>query len=74
MARMRPRVRNERQDYHPERLPSALANVPTLEHIDALLQATDDTVVVTIRGIGEMTPGNPTASSICRRRNPPLPR
>jgi choline dehydrogenase-like flavoprotein len=33
--------------------------VPTLEHIDALLQATDDTVVVTIRGIGEMSPGNP---------------
>jgi len=33
--------------------------VPTLEHIGALLQATDDTVVVTIRGIGEMAPGNP---------------
>lgn len=33
--------------------------VPTLEHIDALRQATDDTVVITIRGIGEMTPRNP---------------
>jgi hypothetical protein len=54
--------------------PELFKKVPTLEHIDALLQATDDTVVVTIRGIGEMTPGNPTASSICRRRNPPLPR
>ena len=28
--------------------------IPTLEHIDAMLRATDDTVVVTIRGIGEM--------------------
>jgi hypothetical protein len=33
--------------------------VPTLEHIDALRRATDDTVVITIRGIGEMAPGNP---------------
>jgi choline dehydrogenase-like flavoprotein len=33
--------------------------IPTLEHIDALLRATDDTVVITIRGIGEMTPRNP---------------
>lgn len=33
--------------------------IPTLEHIDSLLQATDDTVVITIRGIGEMTPRNP---------------
>jgi hypothetical protein len=33
--------------------------VPTLEHIEALRRATDDTVVVTIRGIGEMTPHNP---------------
>jgi hypothetical protein len=33
--------------------------IPTLEHIDAMLRATDDTVVVTIRGIGEMTPRNP---------------
>jgi hypothetical protein len=33
--------------------------IPTLEHIDAMLRATDDTVVLTIRGIGEMTPRNP---------------
>jgi len=33
--------------------------IPTLEHIEAMLQATDDTVVLTIRGIGEMTPRNP---------------
>jgi hypothetical protein len=33
--------------------------IPTLEDIDAMLRATDDTVVVTIRGIGEMTPRNP---------------
>src|SRR5438046_8159797 len=33
--------------------------IPTLEHIDAMLRATDDTVVITIRGIGEMTPRNP---------------
>ena len=33
--------------------------LPTLEHIGAMLQATDDTVVITIRGIGEMTPRNP---------------
>jgi choline dehydrogenase-like flavoprotein len=33
--------------------------LPTLEHIDAMLRATDDTVVITIRGIGEMTPRNP---------------
>jgi hypothetical protein len=33
--------------------------LPTLEHMDAMLRATDDTVVLTIRGIGEMTPRNP---------------
>ena len=33
--------------------------LPTLEHMDAMLRATDDTVVITIRGIGEMTPRNP---------------
>ena len=33
--------------------------IPTLEHMDAMLRATDDTVVITIRGIGEMTPRNP---------------
>jgi Domain of Unknown Function (DUF1080)/GMC oxidoreductase len=33
--------------------------IPTLEHMDAFLRATDDTVVITIRGIGEMTPHNP---------------
>jgi hypothetical protein len=27
--------------------------LPTLEHMDAMLRATDDTVVITIRGIGE---------------------
>ncbi len=36
--------------------------LPTLEHIGAMLQATDDTVVITIRGIGEMTPRNPDSS------------
>jgi choline dehydrogenase-like flavoprotein len=33
--------------------------LPTLEHMDTMLRATDDTVVITIRGIGEMTPRNP---------------
>ena len=33
--------------------------IPTLEHLQDLLRATDDTVVVTIRGIGDMTPHNP---------------
>jgi 3-keto-disaccharide hydrolase/GMC oxidoreductase len=33
--------------------------VPDLELIDGMLRANDDTVVLTIRGIGEMTPRNP---------------
>jgi hypothetical protein len=33
--------------------------IPTLEHIDFMRRATDDTVVITIRGIGEMSPRNP---------------
>jgi hypothetical protein len=33
--------------------------IPTLEHLQDMLRATDDTVVITIRGIGEMTPRNP---------------
>jgi hypothetical protein len=33
--------------------------LPTLEHIESMLRATDDTVVITIRGIGDMTPRNP---------------
>ena len=33
--------------------------LPTLEHMDAMRRATDDTVVITIRGIGDMTPRNP---------------
>ena len=33
--------------------------IPTLEDIEGMLRATDDTVVLTIRGIGEMTPRNP---------------
>ncbi|HYY95539.1 MAG TPA: family 16 glycoside hydrolase, partial [Pyrinomonadaceae bacterium] len=33
--------------------------IPTLEHLDAMLRANDDTVVITIRGIGDMTPRNP---------------
>src|SRR5258708_17648968 len=33
--------------------------IPTLEDIEGMLRATDDTVVITIRGIGEMTPRNP---------------
>ncbi len=33
--------------------------IPTLEHFQDLLRATDDTVVITIRGIGDMTPRNP---------------
>ena len=32
--------------------------IPTLEHLQDLLRATDDTVVITIRGIGDMTPRN----------------
>lgn len=33
--------------------------LPTLEHFQDMLRATDDTVVITIRGIGDMTPRNP---------------
>lgn len=33
--------------------------IPTLEHLQDLLRATDDTVVITIRGIGDMTARNP---------------
>lgn len=33
--------------------------IPDLEFIEAMRRANDDTVVVTIRGIGEMTPRNP---------------
>jgi hypothetical protein len=33
--------------------------IPTLEHLDAMLRANDNTVVITIRGIGDMTPRNP---------------
>ena len=33
--------------------------IPTLEHLDDMLRATDDTVVITIRGIAEMAPHNP---------------
>jgi len=33
--------------------------LPTLEHMENMLRATDDTVVITIRGIGDMTPRNP---------------
>ena len=33
--------------------------IPTLEHLQSMLNATDDTVVITIRGIGDMTPNNP---------------
>lgn len=33
--------------------------IPTLEHLQDMLRATDDTVVITIRGIGDMTPRNP---------------
>ena len=33
--------------------------LPTLEHMQNMLRATDDTVVITIRGIGDMTPRNP---------------
>jgi choline dehydrogenase-like flavoprotein len=32
--------------------------IPTLEHLGDMLRATDDTVVITIRGIGDMTPRN----------------
>jgi choline dehydrogenase-like flavoprotein len=33
--------------------------IPTLEHLEAMLRASDNTVVITIRGIGDMTPRNP---------------
>ena len=33
--------------------------IPTLEHLQDMLRADDNTVVVTIRGIGDMTPHNP---------------
>lgn len=33
--------------------------IPTLEHLADMLRANDDTVVITIRGIGDMTPRNP---------------
>jgi hypothetical protein len=32
--------------------------IPTLEHLEAMLRANDKTVVITIRGIGDMTPRN----------------
>jgi hypothetical protein len=33
--------------------------LPTLEHFEDMLRSSDDTVVITIRGIGDMTPRNP---------------
>ncbi len=33
--------------------------IPTLEHLQDMLRATDNTVVITIRGIGDMTVRNP---------------
>jgi choline dehydrogenase-like flavoprotein len=33
--------------------------LPTLEHMNDMLRASDDTVVITIRGIGDMTTRNP---------------
>ena len=33
--------------------------IPTLEHLTDMLRANDDTVVITIRGIGDMTARNP---------------
>lgn len=33
--------------------------IPTLEHLQDMLRATDNTVVITIRGIGDMTMRNP---------------
>jgi hypothetical protein len=33
--------------------------IPTLEHLEAMLRANDKTVVITIRGIGDMTSRNP---------------
>lgn len=33
--------------------------VPTLEHLESMVRATDDTIVITIRGIGEMVARNP---------------
>jgi hypothetical protein len=33
--------------------------LPTLEHLSDMLRADDNTVVITIRGIGDMTPRNP---------------
>ena len=32
--------------------------IPTLEHLQDMLRASDDTVVITVRGIGDMTPRN----------------
>lgn len=36
--------------------------IPSLEHMNALLDADDTTVVITLRGIGEMCPQNPDSS------------
>src|SRR5947209_20550869 len=33
--------------------------IPDIEQLDNMLRATDTTVVITLRGIGEMTPHNP---------------
>jgi choline dehydrogenase-like flavoprotein len=33
--------------------------IPDIEQMDSMLRATDTTVVITLRGIGEMTPQNP---------------
>ncbi len=35
--------------------------IPTLEHLDEMLQSDDTHVVITIRGIGEMAPQNPAS-------------
>src|SRR5262249_15501913 len=38
--------------------------VPDVDHVDAMHAATDTHVVITIRGVGEMTPGNPDSSVV----------
>jgi choline dehydrogenase-like flavoprotein len=43
--------------------------IPDLDSVEQHLQATDSHIVLTIRGIGEMEPGNP-ASNVTRDQNP----
>lgn len=46
--------------------------VPDIEHVDPMLQATDTTVVITLRGIGEMAANNPDSRVAVPETSPDL--